>query len=51
MSYDNMSQKIHDYNMRTQFGREYYDQLTDNSMKEKVGPLKIIRLPSERSMH
>ena len=51
MSYDNISQKIFDYNMRTGFGRAYYDQLSDNSMKDKVGPLKIIRLPSERSMH
>ena len=39
-----------DLELRTKFGRQYYDQETDNSLKKKVGPLKIIRLPSERSL-
>ena len=51
ISFDNLTQFIHDYNIRTKFGRSYYDMLSDNSMRDKVGPLKIIRLPSERSPH
>ena len=47
---DESSTYINDYNVRTKFGHQHYDIEIDNSLKNKVGPLKIIRLPSERSL-
>ena len=34
----------------TKFGKEHFDESYDSEYKKKIGPLKIVRLPSDRSI-
>ena len=50
-SLDAGSDFLEEYNMKTKFGMQYYEvESNPSSNRKKVGPLKIIRLPSDRSM-
>ena len=50
-SLDAGSEFLENYNVNTKFGKQYYEvESNPSSNRKKVGPLKIIRLPSDRSL-
>ena len=48
-SVDNYDALLEEWNLKNKFGKEHYAISVSSNRRKKVGPLKIIRLPSERS--
>ncbi len=47
---DDEDEFIGNYNIKTKFGLQYYEVESKQSKENNLGPLKIIKLPSNRSL-